>query len=192
MTILVDVKQVRVAKERIYNYEKSSTSKLHEGKTKVMKLGKARRRNITKTHMNTNFTIMEDTETENYLGDIIGNIVTEEETYEKAIRGIETLGAKWLKEHIGVQGRTIVANTLLQAKLAHRASVNGASKKMQNIIREKIKEFVWGGENKKARVMWEIMLKTPKEGGTGIRDPIIAIEARRISILKKNDKRQIA
>ena len=150
-----------------------------------MKLGRARKRNITKTHMDTNFTIMKDTDTENYLGDIIGNIVTEEETYEKAIRGIETLGAKWLKEHIGVQGRTIVANTLLQAKLAHRASVNGTSKKMQKIIRKKIKEFIWGGENKKARVMWEIMLKDPKEGGTGIRDPIIAIEARRISILKK-------
>jgi len=150
-----------------------------------MKLGSARTRNITKTHMNTNFTIMEDTETENYLGDIIGNVVTEEETYEKAIRGIETLGAKWLKENIGIKGRTIVANTLLQAKLAHRASVNGASKKMQNIIRKKIKEFIWGGENKKARVIWEIMLKHPKEGGTGIRDPIIAIESRRISILKK-------
>ena len=49
-------------------------------------------RNITETNMNTNFTIMEDTETENCLGDVIGNIVTEEETYEKAIRGIETLG----------------------------------------------------------------------------------------------------
>ena len=78
-----------------------------------------------------------------------------------------------------------VANTLLQAKLAHRASVNGVSKKIQNRIRKKIKEFVWGGENKKARVLWEIMLKHPKEGGTGIRDPIIAIEARRIGLLKK-------
>lgn len=29
------------------------------------------------------------------------------------------------------------------------------------------------------------MLKHPKEGGTGIRDPIIAIESRMISILKK-------
>ena len=132
-TIVVDVKQVRVVKECIYNYEKASTSKLHEGKTKVMKLGKARRRNITKTHMNTNFTIMEDTETEKYLGDIVGNIVTEEETYEKAIRGIEILGAKWLKEHMGVQGRTIVTNTLLQPKLAHRASVKGASKKCRTL-----------------------------------------------------------
>ena len=56
---------------------------------------------------------------------------------------------------------------------------------MSKRYRQKIKEFIWGGENKKARVIWEIMLKSPTEGGTVIRDPVMAIEARRISLLKK-------
>ena len=68
--------------------------------------------------------------------------------------------------------------------MAHKESVNGMSKKMSKRYRQKIKEFIWGG-NKKARVIWEIMLKSPTDGGTGIRDPVIAIEARRISLLKK-------
>ena len=55
----------------------------------------------------------------------------------------------------------------------------------KKLIKQKIREFIWGGERKKARVKWEIMIKEPKEGGTGARDPIIAIDARRINILKK-------
>ena len=116
---------------------------------------------------------------------MIGNEVTEEMTYNKAITGIVNLGAKWLKEHIGIHGRTIVANTLLQAKISYRASVNSMSIAMRIKYKNKIKEFIWGGENKKARVMWEVMLKHPKEGGTGIRDPIAALDARRVGILKK-------
>ena len=131
--------------------------------------------------MKTNFMVMEDNESEKYLGDTIGNLVKEEETYDKTLEGIEKLGKQWIKQHIGIHGRTIVANILLQSKIAHKASVNGMSKR----YRQKIKEFIWGGENKKARVIWEIMLKSPTEGGTGIRDPVMAIEARRISLLKK-------
>ena len=42
-----------------------------------------------------------------------------------------------------------------------------------------------GGSNKKARVKWEIMIKTPAEGGTGITDPIMTIDATKINMLKK-------
>ena len=63
--------------------------------------------------MKVNFTVMEENETENYLGDVIGNMVTEENTFEKALRGIDSLGAKWLKEKVGLYGRPIVANILL-------------------------------------------------------------------------------
>ena len=69
------------------------------------------------------------------------------------------LGQTWLRENIGIYGRTIVANTLLTAKLSHRASVNGISKSMKNRIIKKIKDFMWGGENKNARVRWDIMTK---------------------------------
>ena len=56
--------------------------------------------------------------------------MTEKDTFDKVITSMDKLGSIWLKEHIGVHGRTIVANTLLQAKLAHRASVNGISEMM--------------------------------------------------------------
>ena len=56
---------------------------------------------------------------------------------------------------------------------------------MSKRCRQKIKEFMWGGENKKARVIWEIMLKHPKVRGTGIRDPIISIYVTTVFILKK-------
>ena len=53
-------------------------------------------------------------------------------------------------------------------------------------ILKKIKEFLWGGNNKKARVKQEIMIKNPEEGGIGIRDPIIALDAATINMLKKS------
>ena len=58
-------------------------------------------------------------------------------------------------------------------------------KAMRMKYKNKIKEFIWRGEQKKANVIWEVMLKHPKEGGTGIRDPIAALDARRVGILKK-------
>ena len=84
--------------------------------------------------MKTNFTVMEDNESEKYLGDMIGNMVTEEQTYDKTLEGIEKLGKQWIKQNIGIHGRTIVANVLLQSKMAHKASVNGMSKKNEQKI----------------------------------------------------------
>ena len=42
---------------------------------------------------------------------------------------------------------------------------------------------MWGGDNKKARVRWEIMTKHPNEGGTGIKDPIAIPDAAKIDML---------
>ena len=184
-TIITKIQHIQVARECIHNYEKGSCSELHEGKTKIMQLGKAREKTLTQANMKVNFTVMKEGETENYLGGAICNEVTEKDTFDKVITSMEKLGSIWLKEHIGSHGHTIVANTLLQAKLAHRASVNGISEMMGGKIKQKVREFVWGGEQKKARVRWEIMIKQPKEGGTGLRDPVMAIDARRINILKK-------
>ena len=42
-----------------------------------------------------------------------------------------------------------------------------------------------GEANRKARVLWEIMIKHPKEGGTGVRDPTSALDATRVGLLEK-------
>ena len=127
---------------------------------------------------------MKEGENEAYLGDIIGNNLSENDTFNKALIGIEKLGQTWLRQIIGIYGRTIVANTLLTAKLSHRPSVNGISKSMKNRIRKKIKDFMWGGENKKAPVRWETMSKHPKEGGTVIKYPITILDAAKTNMLK--------
>ena len=44
---------------------------------------------------------------------------------------------------------------------------------------------MWGGENKKSRVRWEIMTIHPNEEGTGIKDPIAILYAAKINMLKK-------
>ena len=44
--------------------------------------------------MQTNFTIMKEGNSEIYLGDIIGNTVTEGDIFNVAIQGIEKLGEK--------------------------------------------------------------------------------------------------
>ena len=40
-----------------------------------------------------------------------------------------------------------------------------------------------GGENKKARVRWEIMTKHPNKRGTGVNDPIAILDAVKINML---------
>ena len=116
---------------------------------------------------------------------MIGNNVTENQTFEKPLQGIEKLGKMWIKENIGIKGQTIVTNTLLDTKIAHRASVNGISKDMKTKIHQKIKEFVWGGPNKRARFKWEIIVKNQEEGGTCIKDSVQTLDAAKIIILPK-------
>ena len=148
-TITMTMDQVRAAQEDIHTYQKTSCSELHEGKTLIIKLGKARTKHVTSRTLNVNFTIMEDGKNETYLGDTIGNNVTEEQTFGKALKGIKMLGTKWHKQNIGIHGRTIVANTLLTAKITHRASVNGISPAMKHKLTTQIRNFIWGATLKK-------------------------------------------
>ena len=89
---------------------------------------------ISQKTFNVNFTIMKDTNNETYLGDVIGNNVTKDQTFNKPLQGMEKLSTMWLKEHVEMSGQMIVANTLLTAKIAHQASVNGISKDMKTKI----------------------------------------------------------
>ena len=66
-------------------YEKASGSQLHDGKTKIIKLGKARTKNENSESLNVNFTTTHYNENETYLGDVIGNNVAEIQTFQKTI-----------------------------------------------------------------------------------------------------------
>jgi hypothetical protein len=63
------------------NYEQASGSKLYEGKTMILKLGNTRKKVMTNRQIGVKFTILEDEAREKYLGDVIGNDVTEEQRF---------------------------------------------------------------------------------------------------------------
>ena len=86
---------------------------------------------------------------------------------------------KWNKENVGIHGREIVANTILQAKLLHREIVNRLRSRMRRKITNAIKSFVSGEAENKARVNWDVMLKYPKEGGLGVRNPVSVTHAKK-------------
>ena len=128
---------------------------------------------------------MKDGENKRYLGDLIGNNVAENQMFDKVIHGIENLGETWLKENIDIYGRKIVTNTLLIAKISYRASVNGISRNIKAKMDKKIKEFIWGGINRKTRLRWEIMTKITEEGSIWNRDPIIGLDVVKIKMQQK-------
>ena len=86
---------------------------------------------------------------------MIGTKITEEITFDKIIENVEKLGKRWLQEHIKPMGRTIVANSLLLAKISYRAMVNGITQKYRQKIKHTFRKFMWGGKSGGARVKWE-------------------------------------
>ena len=44
-------------------------------------------------------------------------------------------------------------------------------------IHKSFKVFIWEGNVQKLRLRWEVMLLSEHEGGTGIKDPIITLDA---------------
>ena len=141
-TLVTAINQILPARINIGTYEGGAGAALNELKTIMMKLGPARLKSLTHTETQVKFKIMEDMANERYLGDIIGNNITEGDTFGTILASVEKPGTQWLKEHIGVYGRTIVANSLLQAKLAHRASVNALSPGLKNRLLKIFKAFM--------------------------------------------------
>ena len=90
---------------------------------------------------------------------------------------------------VGVQEQEISSIALLGAKIVHRESVSGIGKDMKSTIIKQNEELIWGGVNKKERFKQEIMLKPPEEGGTGVRDLVIALSLAKIKMLQNLIKR---
>ena len=125
---------------------------------------------------------MQEEERECYLGDVVGAEVTEEERYGEILMKIEKTGQQWNREGIGIYGQALVANTILLGKITHRASVNTISTAMRKKLKEKFRAFIWKGEDRRAKVRWEVLVKKEEEGGIGLRDPLCAIDAAKMRI----------
>ena len=103
------------SKITINNYEKSTGGKLHDSKTNILLLGAARNKGITNKQLAVKFTVMADDEHEKYLGDIIGNTVTEEQRFKKAKESMKKIAKRWQIENPGIEGRVLIANTVMLA-----------------------------------------------------------------------------
>ena len=172
-TFIAQTDQVKEAREIIGRFEKASGGKLHDGKTRVMKMGRTRQRDLTNKQLGVEFEMMKDEEREQYLGDIIGHGVTEEERFGEILENIEKTGQKWNRERIGIYGQAIVANTLLLSKISHRASVNTLNNRTRKKIKEKFRAFIWKGVEKRGKVKWEVLVKKEEEGGWGYKSPFV-------------------
>ncbi len=71
------------------------------------------------------------------------------------------------------------------SKLKHRADVNAMSRTLKKKILEEVKNFVWTGKEKRARVRWEEVVQKAEEGGIGIMDPTAALDASKIRMLTR-------
>ena len=179
---------IKKTRSVIEQYENATGAKLHEGKTKIMRVGGRKSVEMTKRDIGVNFTIMEVGEHETYLGDVIGTNVTEEERFGKILKSIEKTGRRWNAENIGMYGRAIIANTLLLSKLKHRAGTSTMSERMRRRVRDVFRSFMWRGRERAGR-RWEVLVKPIKKGGLGIKDPMCAIDAEKIKMIKDLQKK---
>jgi len=178
--------QTKEARITMGEYEGASGSALHEGKTMIMKIGKTRRERLTKQQLGVSFKILEDDAVEKYLGDLVGNAVSEEKRFEKPMSRLATTGSRWNREKITVYGRALVVNTLMMPVICFRANVNGMTKIMTAKILKEIKQFVWKDV---PTLKWGIAVRSVVEGGIGVRDPGALIDGMRITLIKHLQKK---
>ena len=91
--------QLKEARMTMKRYEDASGSALHEGKTMILKIGSTRKQVMTNTQIGVKFTILKEGAREKYLGDVIGNEVTEEQRFDKNTEKMEKVGDRWNRDN---------------------------------------------------------------------------------------------
>ena len=181
-------KETSKARIVIGRYEKATGGALHETKTMVMLLGGARKRGLTKEQLGVEFTVLEEGGIEKYLGDLVGNKVTEEQMFKKGLEKMVEVGDRWNREDLTVYGKALVANTLLLATVKFRASVNGTTKEVRSEMKRIINEFVWGKQ--RALVAWKTIIRGTKEGGLGLKDVDSMLDAASVKLIRNMERKK--
>jgi hypothetical protein len=188
--------EIRWEREDVAWYEKATASKLNDPKSTIILLGKLRTaytdviaehtpavaRLVLEYYMEVRFEILADEGMERYLGDLIGNKVTEEKRFEEGLRKMKEIAKFWNNLNVGCYGRAIVANTLMLAMVKFRTMTNAVSSDMGKQIKEIIREFMWS--YKKNGVAWAKMTLPIEQGGVGLLDPKTVFETQLIRIIK--------
>ena len=155
-------KQTIQGRARIEDYEKATGGKLHDTKTKIMKIGATKSNERSQEELGVEYEMMENDAVEKYLGDLIGNYVGEDQRFGERLAQMKKTGEAWNRHNIGIFGRAIVANTLLMSKIMYRTNVNPVSKTIRKQIRNIISRFIW--KQGRERVRWEVLLGKESTG----------------------------
>ena len=180
--------QLWAAKVTMKKYEDATGSEIHEGKTMILRIGKTKREEMSNKQIQVNYVIAKPDITEKYLGDIIGNDVTEEQRYGPILVKMKKLGDRWDREQLTLYGRALIVNTLMMAMIAYRAAVNGMTDNTHKEILKIVKDFVFRG--KIAEQQWQMAIRKIEEGGIGVRDPKCLIDSTRIKLIRDIDRKQ--
>jgi len=93
--------------------------------------------------------------------------VTEEQRFDKNTKKMKKVGDRWNRENITVY-RALVSNTLMVPVVLYKGRVNSITKKLEKRIRDIERCYMEKG----MQVKWSIAIRSIKEGGIGVKDPI--------------------
>jgi len=173
---------LKEARKEVERFEEATAAALHDGKTKILLLGSLRRKDLKNEDFEVKFEIMKEKQVEVYLGDKIGEEVTEKERFKEPEEKMERTAKNWAKLKICYYGKGIVANTLLKAQFNYRAQVNTVTKEQKKAIKDRIRNFVW--DSMKPLVAWHKLVQPIKAGGIALIDIDCALDAQKVSILR--------
>jgi hypothetical protein len=175
-------KQLKEGRQSVGKYERTTDSRLHDKKTKILPLGRSKETLLPQKQLGVEFEILGEKDREKYLGDLLGHEVTEKERFKGGFENIEKIEKGWQREKVTFFGRAVIFNVLMIACIKYRADVNPISADLKEKMKTKAREFIW--KHGRPYVKYETLIRTREEGGIGLKDPGCALDAAKIRILK--------
>jgi hypothetical protein len=149
----------------------------------ILLMGKLNeKRTMTKQRTGVEFKIMEKGEVEKFLGDIVGNHVTEEDRYKDKLKSMQKYAAMWEYKKTGYYGRALIANACILTKIRYRVMTSTVGEDTIKVVKDLMRDFMWKGAK---IVEWNEATDTADTGGLGILDPSCTFDTDKILVLRK-------
>ena len=170
---------------------KASTAKFNIDKTEILPVGKKEfRENVIETRKMGGNIITEDKkiikegESMRTLGSWVGNAKSDTLQWEKIMKSQEKIIDVWSKMNLTTKGKELVLKSLVQSKAVFLATVNGMPKSVEKEMLKMYHTFLWNGKAK-GLMKWEQVINKRSQGGLGIPDISIRVEAIEIMWVRK-------
>ena len=102
--------QLKHGRESVEKYKKTTDSRLHDTKTKILPLGKTKANLLPNSRLQVEFEVMKNLDREKYLGDLLGHGISEKERFKAGIEQMEETEKAWKKEKTTYFGRAVIFN----------------------------------------------------------------------------------